>query len=235
MKSSSPESRVVRAGSPDLVGAAGTRGDLRTGQWTRLGGRAVLGDAATERTLESLAERTSRAARAQGYARGWAEGRRAAAEAAAAVEAEDAAQRAAAREAWQRDRARTVGALEEAARDLRSRLDEACAAVEARVVDAALALAEAVVGRELAVASAPGADAVRRALTVLPHDVTVFTLRLHPDDAAELDATTFDGLAVTVVADPGVARGDAVAETGTMVIDASVDAALQRVREVLAP
>lgn len=235
MKNSSPEPRVVRAAAGQEVGTAGPLSDLRSGQWTRLGGRAVLGDPVTERTLDALAERTARAAGAQGYARGWAEGRQAAEAAVAQAQAEAAERRAVAEQAWRGDHAAVIAALEAAARELRASLDEACAAVEARAVDAALALAEAVVGRELALTDAPGADAVRRVLSVLPHDVTVFTVRMNPADVTGLDADAFDGLSVTVVADPAVARGDALAETDTMVIDASVDAALTRVREVLVP
>lgn len=235
MKSSSPEPRVVQQIDTGAVTSVQLGGDLRTGRWTRLGAGAVLGDATTEQLLDDLAERSQRAARAQGYARGWAEGR-SAGEAQAAAEADRVAQlRELAETTRQREHAVAVQALESAAVELRARLAEACAAVEARVVDAALELAEAVVGREVVLATEPAGDAVRRVLSILPHDVRTFTLRLHPADAAELDTAVLEGYATVVVPDAGLARGDAVAETDAMVLDASVDAALARVREVLAP
>jgi flagellar assembly protein FliH len=235
MTSSSPEPRVLRDAGQHGVTVASLGGDLRTGQWTRLGGTGVLGDAATERTLHGLAERSRQAARAQGYATGWAEGRRAG-EARSRVEAEEAARLRDEAEARRRDEHQVgLRSLDAAAETLRDRLAEACEAVEAHVLEAALQIAEAVLGRELAVATDPGADAVRRALTVMPADVSTFTLRLNPGDVAGLDETVLAGHTVTVVADPAVAIGDAVAETDTMVIDASVASALQRVREVLAP
>lgn len=235
MMSSSPESRVIRDAPQHAVSAPGLGGELRTGQWTRLGSNGVLGDATTEATLQGLAERSRKAARAQGYATGWAEGRRAG-EARSRAEAEAAAQvRAEADARRQQEHDVAIQALDSAAREVRARLAEACAAVERHVVDAALQIAEAVIGRELAVAADPGADGVRRALTLIPHDVTSFVLRLNPADRALVEPTLLTEHTVTVVEDPTVPSGDAIAETDTMVIDASVAAAFARVREVLAP
>lgn len=235
MTSSWPEPRVLRDAPPQLVSAPGLGGELRTGEWTRLGSNGVLGDVTTEATLKGLAERSRRAARAQGYAQGWAEGRRAG-EARSRMEAEVTAQlRTEADDVHRREHDVALKALTAAAQKLAAELSEACTALEGHVVEAALQIAEAVIGREPAVATDPGADAVRRALTVLPHDVTTFVLRLNPADHARLDRTVLAGHAVTVVDDPTVPSGDAVVETDTSVIDASLAAALGRVREVLAP
>ena len=235
MMNSSPEARVLRKDEATSAITLRPGGDLRRGRWTRLGASTVLGDSATERVLEGLAERAVQAGRAQGYARGWTEGRRAG-QAEALVEADHSRRVGAEKEVVrQHEHDLAVQSLESAVRELRDRLDDVCGAIEARVVDTALRLAEAVVGRELAVATEPGTDAVRRALRVLPHDVHSFVLRLHPDDASRLDPSVLEGFSATVVADPGLARGDAVAETDSLVIDASIGAALGRVREVLAP
>lgn len=235
MMSSSPEARVLSKDEAASAIAPRLGGELRSGKWTRLGASTVLGDSTTERILDGLAERSVQAGRAQGYARGWAEGRRAGrAEAldeaahASRVRAEDEAAR-------QHEHDLVVQALESAAREVRDRLADVCAAIEARVVDTALMLAEAVVGRELELATDPGTDAVRRALRVLPHDVHSIVLRLHPEDARHLDPTVLEEVTATVVADSRLSRGDAVAETDTMVVDASIGAALERVRGVLAP
>lgn len=235
MMNSSPEARVLRKDEAASAIAPRSGGELRRGRWTRLGASTVLGDSTTERILEGLAERAVQAGRAQGYARGWTEGRRAGQAEALAEAALAGRVRAEEKVVRQQEHDLAVQALESAARELRDRLDDACAAIEARVVDTALGLAEAVVGRELVVATDPGTDAVRRALRVLPHDVHSFVLRLHPEDASRVDPSALDGFSVTVVADTRLARGDAVAETDTVVVDASIGAALERVREVLAP
>jgi flagellar assembly protein FliH len=59
------------------------------------------------------------------------------------------------------------------------------------------------------------------------------TVRLHPEDRALLDLTVLAGRPVSLVDDPALTRGDAVVETETGVVDATVGAALDRVREVL--
>lgn len=225
--SSSPERHVLRG---DLAASAGTLAtpDLRAGAWTRLGGHRVLGDAVTEQTLDSLAETTRTAARSQGYAVGWAQGRREAA-ASARLAAEATEQRLAAeearREAEHRD---ALSALEAAAEQLRTALGLACDRVEEQASGLALELTRELVGHELAVSSAPGEHAVRRALALLP-DGTPARLRLHPEVAATVTAPA----GVTVVADAGLGRGDALVETDDRVLDLRVDAALDRLREVL--
>jgi flagellar assembly protein FliH len=98
---------------------------------------------------------------------------------------------------------------------------------------AAFAVAEAIVGRELVLARDPGRDAVARALALAPEGVDL-TLRLNPEDAAALAIDQLPaGRAVTVVADPAVARGDCLAETGWTRVDARIGSALERVRMVL--
>jgi flagellar assembly protein FliH len=233
MTSSSPEPRLVREEAGARVATAFLGAELRSGNWTRLGRGSVLGDLTTEATLDGLAERSRKAARAQGYAQGWAEGRRAA-EVRAQAAAEELAQRRAEGDRHrQAEHATTLRALEDAATQLRQSLSGACAAVESHVVEAALQIAEAVVGRELALAEDPAADALRRALRLLPPDTTAFTVRLNREDSAGLDSEVLAGHTATVVADPAVSRGEAVVETDTFVIDAGVDAALERVRAVL--
>ncbi len=78
-----------------------------------------------------------------------------------------------------------------------------------------------------------GADAVRRALQLLPTGVPV-TVRLHPDVVADADLrAALEAEHVRIVGDPGLALDDAVLETDDQVIDLGVGAALDRVREAL--
>jgi flagellar assembly protein FliH len=207
--------------------------DLRSGAWTRLGSGGALGDAVTEAILAGIAERSHQAARAQGYATGWAEGRRVAL-ARAAEEAEEA------RRVAEADRARreaehgeALAALDAAVAQLRERIVETVDALAAQTVDVALGLTEAVLGREVATAADPGADALRRAMALIDPQIAV-TVRMHPEDRSTLDPAVSELRTVTVIDDHSLSRGDAVAETEDTVVDATIESAMERVREVLA-
>jgi flagellar assembly protein FliH len=79
---------------------------------------------------------------------------------------------------------------------------------------------------------------VARALSLAPSDEDV-RVTLHPADLAALGAEgttrTEGGRAITFAADDTLAPGDALARSGATSIDARLGAALERVREVLAP
>jgi flagellar assembly protein FliH len=235
MSTSSEARQLVMRGLPvDAVATADTTHDLRDGAWTRFGGDRVRGDRATEATLRGLAERSHDAARAQGFAAGWAEGLRAASSRADARRDEEALAFEQAHAVVLEQQASAAAALvsavarcEETTRALRSELHDAA-------VELALQLAEALLGRELALAEDPAADAVRRAVAGVPGDVPL-VVRLHPDDLAVLDREVLGErtATATVVADAGVARGDAVVETLDGFVDADLAGALARVREVL--
>lgn len=220
------ESRVLRADtSPAAVGWS--MPELRSGRWTRLGDRAVLGDDVTEQLLDGLARSTRDAARAQGYAVGWAEGRREA-EGAAQRLADDVAARAEAEERRREAEHRTaLAALEAAAAGLHERVVEVCTAVDAQAAGLALELTAELVGG----AAADAAEhAVRRVVGLLP-DHPVVRVRLHPDVVAT--ATDLREQGVAIVADPSLEPGDALVEADTHVLDLRLAAALDRLREVL--
>lgn len=233
MTSTSSDPVVLRDVPAERLGTGPAGGDLRTGHWTRFGSGAVLGDDATEATLGRLVDAAGSAARAQGYAMGWAEGRRAALARAEADREERARTHDAEHARAVAEVARTADALVQVAErlhaDSRAHLD----ALAEAAVGLALQVAEAVLDRELEVTVDPGRDALRRALAALPEPGPV-TVRLHPDALAALDPDALEDR-VAVRADPTLARGDAVAETGTCSVDATIAAALARVREVLLP
>lgn len=226
MKSSSSEVRVA-----DFA----TR-ELRTGTWTRLGGGQVRGDAVTEDLLSGLVDETRAAARAQGYAVGWAEGRRAAEEQAEAAATAYAAQQRAAEERREAEHRAAVDALQAATEQLTAATAAACARVEEHALEVAVALTEELLGHELRVAEAPGVDAVRRALALMPGEPVV-RIRVSPEDGHGPALAELGELAgaATVVLDPALRRGDAVVETDGSVLDARVSGAMERVREVLLP
>jgi flagellar assembly protein FliH len=206
--------------------------DLRAGTWTRLGASTVLGDSATEATLGALADRTRAAGMAQGFAAGWAEGRQRAQEAADEAAAARAAADEQAMDRLRADQQALVAALAEVATRCDAVLADRQELLATEAVDLGLRIAEAVLGRELAAMTDAGAEALRRALAEVPPTLAA-TVRLHPADAAALDPAETAGRPVTVVADPGVATGSAILETEVSTVDASIETAFARVREVL--
>lgn len=226
------EATVVRDVTTDAVRAPALTTELRSGIWTRLGDSSVLGDGVTESALQALAQSTRTSARAQGYAIGWSEGRQAAEERAGADVA------AATRHHAEEDKRReaehqiAIDALFRAAERLTASTAQVCASVETQAVDVAMRLTETLVGRELELGTQPGADAIRRALSLLPGEPLV-TVRLNPQDVPASAVDDLAGTGVRVLADPALQRGDAVAEAADFVVDASIATALERVRKVL--
>ncbi len=120
-----------------------------------------------------------------------------------------------------------------------ARLDEATAAArsefEATVADTAIAVAAAVLDREVAVATDPGAEAIARAMATAPSGPSSATVRLHPADVERLGDTAAlaPGVALSVVADAALTPGGCVLTVAQTSIDATIEGALARVRQVL--
>jgi flagellar assembly protein FliH len=126
--------------------------------------------------------------------------------------------------------------LDAAADALAGRQAAAVSDLEDSLLDMAFQLAAALLGRELSLADSPVRDAVRRALAVLPSDVPV-TVTVHPRDlaaVAEFDEDAGAGRRVHFDTDPDVEQGSVRADGGFRHVDASLAAALERVRQVLA-
>jgi flagellar assembly protein FliH len=214
---------VLRGSSAQGVTAASFGVDLR---------RGVPSDSAP-------VERAKDAARTAGYAEGWAQGQRAAAQAAQANQD----QAVAAAQAHEARRAaalaQAVSAVGRSASALEAQLMPTVAELQELILGHAVELAEAILGRELAEAEGRGADAVRRAFAAAP-DGGEISIRLHPDDYRNImgsatDADySYEGRPVRLRPDPAIRPGDAMAETGSTTVDASIATALQRAREVLA-
>jgi flagellar assembly protein FliH len=103
-------------------------------------------------------------------------------------------------------------------------------------VELGLAVAEAILGRELVVATDPGRDALERALRATPPLDAVLRVHLHPEDADLLDLDRrplHEPRSIMVVPDPTLRRGDCRVATEHGDVDATVAAALDRVRAVL--
>jgi flagellar assembly protein FliH len=224
MMSSSPDGRspILRGDVASEATAAAFGVDLR---------REVPGDSAP-------VERAKEAARTAGYAEGWAQGQREAALAAQA--ARD--QATAAEQAYDARRAaelaRSVNALGRAAQGLENSLLPTLEQLQELILSHALELAEAIIGRELTDSQDRGTDAMRRAISAAPEQGEI-TVRLHPDDyrnimGSALDAEySYHGRPVHLRSDPGLRPGDAIAETGSTTVDASIATAIERAREAL--
>ncbi len=119
--------------------------------------------------------------------------------------------------------------LAAAAEELRRRQALDLAGLEDALARAAVDLASAIIGRELEVSKSPGADALARALALVPAG-SVAVARLHPADAAIL-ADPPGGL--TLIPDPAVEPGGCILEVGHSRIDAQLGSALDRVRASL--
>jgi flagellar assembly protein FliH len=171
-------------------------------------------------------------ARARGYAAGFAEGRRAGAREQARwrAEAEDAR---AAESAEAADRLAVLAAtLRGAAIELREAtvpvLDEA----ESALVDAAFELATAVVGVALEDRLGAARAAVQRVVSAIDAGA-VPAVRLHPDDVADLRRAGLEVEELRLIADPALARGDAIGELPTGWLDARIHEALARAKQAL--
>ncbi|MFI5493151.1 FliH/SctL family protein [Actinoplanes sp. NPDC051859] len=221
--SSSPEERSVLRGSVAQSASAVTFGvDLR---------RGVPNDSAP-------VERAKQEARTAGYAEGWAQGQRA-----AAMEAEAAAERARAREHAHEQRratslAQAVNALGRAVTNLETQLMPTLQELQDAVLVHAFELAEAIVGRAMEDPEGRAVAALHRAMAAAP-DQGDITVTLHPEDFRNLVGTAtnadynYEGRPVHLRPDPALHPGDAVAETGTTTVDASIAAAVSRAKEAL--
>jgi flagellar assembly protein FliH len=221
--SSSPDERPVLRGSLAEAATAARFGvDLRHG---------VPADSAP-------VEQAKQEARTAGYAEGWAQGRRA-----AALEAAATAERTRAVElAHDQRRAAALGqavnALGRAVTNLETQMMPTLHELQEAVLTHAFELAEAIVGRAMDEPDGRAAAALRRAMNTAPEQGDI-VVSLHPDDFRHLVGTAtnadynYEGRPVHLRPDPALHPGDAVAETGTTTVDASIAAAVARARAAL--
>jgi flagellar assembly protein FliH len=171
---------------------------------------------------------------ASGYAAGWAQGLREAREVAAAEAARVVAGRAQVIEMHRRRIERALQAIGRAADSLEERAVPVAHEIEQQIVATAFTIAEAVLARELRTAAEPGREALTRVLALAPSSGPV-TVRLNPADRLTIGESelVMDGRTVSLVDDPSLGPGDAVALCDATTVDARLSPALDRVREVL--
>lgn len=129
---------------------------------------------------------------------------------------------------------RVADAIVRAADSMSEARVEAVEIVAADAVALAFELAEVVLQRELVISRYVPADALARAITLVPSGQDI-VVRLHPGemiDAVDLQHLVPDS-AVRVVADATVEPGGCVLEAGPCRIDAQIGSALARARELV--
>jgi flagellar assembly protein FliH len=169
---------------------------------------------------------------AQGHSAGYAAGLRAAAAEVAERETRRDAEHTAALRAAEARTERALASLAAATRALDERALPLVSEAEESIVTLAVQLAEALVGQELSVAEAAARLAVERVLAIAGPD-SVRAVRLNPGDLAALDENLRRRARLTLVADPTIASGDAVADLDDGFLDARVSTAMSRVRDAL--
>jgi flagellar assembly protein FliH len=221
--SSSPDSGPVLRGSvAEGATAARFATDLRHG---------VPEDSAS-------VERAKQQARTAGYAEGWAQGQREAAAAAGAAVARAQAAEQAHDQRRAAALAQAVNALGRAVTVLETQLMPTFTELQEVLLAHAFELAEAIVGRTLDDPQGRSADALRRAMSSAP-EAGHLVVNMNPEDFRTLTGETghadfeYEGRPISLRPDATLHPGDAVAESGTATIDATVAAAVARAREAL--
>ncbi|GAB3136714.1 FliH/SctL family protein [Marisediminicola antarctica] len=175
------------------------------------------------------------ASAARGHSAGYLAGLRAARTEADTREAVRVAEHAAAMREQQAHLDLALAALGAAAQDLRTRTAPVLADANVMLATAAVDIAEAILTRELDDGERSARSAITRAFDGID-PVLVQAVQLHPADLASLPAVDIDALraaGVELVADPMLARGDALSLLADGQLDARISTALARVRSEL--
>lgn len=172
-------------------------------------------------------------ARARGYAAGYAEGARAAAHEYELRQAELEASAAASADEARAVLDRQNRLLEWVIDALDMRVTPVVEQAQRSLAEAAFDLAEALVGIELSRAETSARSVVERVLGAVDASDVVTRVRVNPAEAALVVAQLGARAQLTIVADPRVTAGDAIAELPDGFIDARIRTALHNARQAL--
>ena len=172
-------------------------------------------------------------ARVQGHAAGYAAGRKAATE---TLTTDRAALRAEADRALgvQIEGLRSaLDAVRQAADELNAQTAMSLEGTEEAVLSAALEIAGMILGRAITEDHEGAAVAALRRALEAAGPAPVRVVRMHPDDLELVAMVGADESGLQLLADPRVARGDAMVDLPDGVVDASIASAVERVRRAL--
>ncbi|GAB47530.1 FliH/SctL family protein [Mobilicoccus pelagius] len=229
-------SYVIRAAEDDTSRPARMGADLTATEYAPVG---VADPRLVDPYLAEVVEKAKEQAHAQGYedgrAQGFEAGRREGLDLMAQQQAEIAERDARERASRKERLGELLANVENAIAGALNYQAPAVTELQEVVTELAVQIAESLVGHHLEVGECTARDAVMRALSQVPRRATV-TLRMNPADHDDVTAITGDIMEWTVadvVADPTVARGDAIAMATNLEVDASLEGALDRVRTAL--
>lgn len=123
-------------------------------------------------------------------------------------------------------------AMRAAADQLRMLDVETLADVQHQVIALAVALAETIIGREVRAFDDVAVESAERALALVP-DRGPMVLRVNPADRATVAAhvqTVERPDEVSIIADPSIGRGGCTAQVGALLVDATIESAIERLR-----
>ena len=179
--------------------------------------------------------RADETARAQGHAAGYAEGLRAATVEIDRIKLDLQAEREQGERLVAAKMDRGVRVLNAAATALDQRRLPVLVDAENTLLACALQLAEAIIGNELSRTEASARRALDRAMRSVDDGdrTSAHNIRMNPEDLPLLDATTVRLSGVTFISDAQIKRGDAIAEFNDGILDARIETALARAKEIL--
>ncbi len=183
-------------------------------------------------SFPALGQRHDDGATVRGHATGYAAGRKQAEQELAQLRATAMAEMAQHGDALHGELERAIAAVTRAAEEFRAREVAAIESVDAAIASAAVELAEAIVGYELSATDHSARAAVERAARAA--GAIGATIRLSPDDLAVVTSHAEFAAGLELVADPTLARGDALVEMLNGSIDARISSSVARVRAALA-
>lgn len=172
-------------------------------------------------------------ARVQGHAAGYAAGRKAATETLATDRAQLRAEADRALGVQVDGLRSALEAVNRAAGELNAQTAMSLEGTEEAVLSAAIEIAGMILGRAISEDREGAAVAALRRALEAAGPMPIRVVRLNPDDIELVGMVAQDEPGLQLVADRGVARGDAMVDLPDGVVDASIASAVERVRRAL--
>ena len=126
-----------------------------------------------------------------------------------------------------------LDAVRQAAGELNTQTTMSLEGTEEAVLSAAIEIAGMILGRAIAEDREGAAVAALRRALEAAGPLPIRVVRMNPDDLELVSMVADDEPGLQLVADPRIARGDAMVDLPDGVVDASIASAVERVRRAL--